>query len=259
MIEAQLVVLTKAHSGRVADLDDWYSNIHIRDALRFRGSIAAQRFVRAVDQPQVVPDAFDWQFLALYDVFDAQRFSREHWDNALTSRMMVTDAIDDSVLEDYHYYPLQFRDNDPEVAHEGGVILEQINPAAGSEAEFRAWYGDHYLPAAVRRPGVHSAAFMLFRSYGQMLPTQPRHHYVGIYKTNRPQAVEAWQESDALRQSPLVDRDSLIVTHWDRLTPKITEDAVHHSSAAALAAEEKARERMGDRVVKAGRDKLVSS
>src|SRR3546814_18258334 len=87
-------------------------------------------------------------YLALYDVFDAQRFSQEHWDNALTSRMMVTDAIDDNVLEDYHYYPLQFRDNDPENKHDGGGILEQLNPEPGREDAFRKWYNDEYLPGA---------------------------------------------------------------------------------------------------------------
>src|SRR3546814_9362138 len=112
MIEAILVVLTKAVPGRDDDLNDWYTNIHIRDALRFRGSITAQRFKRSENQVQTLTPDFDWQYLALYDVFDAQRFSQEHWDNALTSRMMVTDAIDDNVLEDYHYYPLQFRDNE---------------------------------------------------------------------------------------------------------------------------------------------------
>jgi len=45
MIEAVLVVLTKAHPGREADLDDWYTHIHVRDALRFRGSVTAQKFL----------------------------------------------------------------------------------------------------------------------------------------------------------------------------------------------------------------------
>jgi hypothetical protein len=40
MIEAVLVILTQARPGRKADLDDWYTNIHVRDALRFRGSIS---------------------------------------------------------------------------------------------------------------------------------------------------------------------------------------------------------------------------
>ena len=177
MIEAILVVLSKAHPGRDDDLNDWYTNIHLRDALRFRGSIAAQRFQRSATQLSSSPEKFDWQYLALYDVFDAALFSREHWDNALTARMKITDAFDDSVLEDYHYYPLQFRDNDPETPHRGGVILEQINPAPGQERAFHQWYNDEYLPTSVRRPGVHSGAFLMFRTYGQMLPTLPVHRY----------------------------------------------------------------------------------
>src|SRR3546814_15537661 len=63
--------------GRDDDLNDWYTNIHIRDALRFRGSITAQRFKRSENQVQTLTPDFDWQYLALYDVFDAQRRSEE--------------------------------------------------------------------------------------------------------------------------------------------------------------------------------------
>ena len=256
MIEAVLVVLTKAHPGREADLDDWYTNIHIRDALRFRGSITAQRFSRSPDQPAALPASFDWQCLALYDVFDPERFSREHWENALTSRMMVSDAIDDSVLEDYHYYPLAFRDNDPEAAHTGGVVLEQSNAAPGQEDAFRAWYIDSYLPQAVRRPGVKSAGFAMFRAYGQMIPTTPGHRYVGIYNVNDAAAWQAWQGGTGLADCPFLDGASLRITHWDRLTDKLTKDAVQHPTAQGLAAEEQARLRMGDRVLTSGADKL---
>ncbi len=256
MIEAVLVVLTKARPGREADLDDWYTNIHVRDALRFRGSITAQRFSRSSDQPMELPTSFDWQCLALYDVFDAERFSREHWENALTSRMMVTDAIDDSVLEDYHYYPLAFRDNDPETAHCGGVILEQLNAAQGQDAAFREWYVDEYLPVAAKRPGLQSASLAMFRSHGQMIPTTPGHNYVGIYKVNDPAAWQAWQESRLLSGAACVDQATLRITHWDWLTAKLTKDAAQNPSAAGLAAEEQARLRMGDRVLTSGTEKL---
>jgi hypothetical protein len=256
MIEAILVVLTKSVPGREGDLDDWYSNIHVRDALRFRGSIAAQRFKRSLDQVQPLPPEFDWQYLALYDVFDAERFSREHWDNALTSRMMVTDAFDDSVLEDYHYYPLQFRDNDPDTRHTGGIILEQLNPAAGREAEFREWYNDDYLPRAVRRQGVHSAAFLVFRRYGQMLPTMPAQNYVGIYRVEGPSAVAEWRNASDLTASPLIDPRTRRVTHWEPIGTKLTKDAVQNPTAAGLAAEEAARARMGDRILTGGKEKL---
>ena len=256
MIEAVLVVLTKARPGREADLDDWYTNIHIRDALRFRGSITAQRFSRSAAQPMDLPASFDWQCLALYDVFDAPRFSREHWENALTTRMMVTDAFDDSVLEDYHYYPLAFRDNDPETPHSGGVILEQINAAPGQDAAFRAWYSDEYLPQAARRPGVQSAGFAMYRSFGQMIPTTPSHNYVGIYKVNDAAAWLAWQNSPLLAGAACVDQTSLRLTHGDFLTEKLTKDAVQNPTSAGLAAEEGARLRMGDRVLTSGTEKL---
>ncbi|MCW1402462.1 hypothetical protein [Novosphingobium sp.] len=256
MIEAVLVVLTKARPGREADLDDWYTNIHVRDALRFRGSITAQRFRRSDAQPMHLPASFDWQCLALYDVFDAERFSREHWDNALTTRMMVTDAIDDTVLEDYHYYPLAFRDNDPGTPHSGGVVLEQINAAPGQDAAFREWYVGDYLPQAARRAGVKSAGLAMFRPYGQMIPTTPGHAYVGIYKVNDAASWQAWQESPVLAEATCVDQASLRVTHWDWLTGQLTKDAVQNPTSAGLAAEEAARMRMGDRVLTSGTDKL---
>lgn len=256
MIEAVLVVLTKAQPGREADLDDWYTNIHIRDALRFRGSIAAQRFIRSANQPMSISHEYAWQYLALYDVFDPERFSREHWENALTSRMMVTTAIDDSVLEDYHFYPLAFRNNDPDKPHSGGVVLEQFNAAPDKDAELRNWYADHYLPAALRRAGVHSAALLAYRAYGQMIPSTPSYNYVGIYKVNSSESWQAWTGLPELAGSPLVDQDGLLVTHWDKLTERLTKDDVQHPTSTGLAAEERARVRMGDDVMTSGADRL---
>jgi len=256
MIDAVLVVLTKAHPGREADLDDWYTNIHIRDALRFRGSISAQRFIRSANQPVALPGDYSWQYFALYDVFDPERFSREHWENALTSRMMVTTAIDDSVLEDYHYYPLAFRNNIPDASHSGGVVFEQFNAADGKDDELRSWYADTYLPAASKRAGVHSGAFLAFRNFGQMRPTTPSYNYVGIYKVNDADSWQAWQGLPDLASSGLIDADSLLVTHWDKLTDRLTKDDVQHPSAAGLAAEEAARARMGDDVLTSGAEKL---
>lgn len=256
MIEAVLVVLTRAVPGREADMDDWYSHIHIRDALRFRGSIAAQRFRRAAIQP-APPPGFDWQYLALYDVFDPERFSREHWDNALTSRMQVSDAIDDETLYDYHYYPLHFRDNDPAVPHGGGLILEQMHVAPGREGAFRARYEDDYLPAALRRPGVKSGALLQFRTFGQMIPTRPAHEFVAIYRLNDEAAAAGWRDAPArLAASGVVDSADMQVTAWERVTGRLTKDHVQHPTAAGLAAEEQARARMGDRVKTGGAEKL---
>ncbi|MBA4089345.1 MAG: hypothetical protein C0494_01960 [Sphingobium sp.] len=258
MIDAVLVVLTKAVPGREADMEDWYSNIHIRDALRFRGSVTAQRFRLAGKQPCTL-EGFDWQYLALYDVFDPVRFSREHLDNALTSRMQVSDAIDDGVLYDFHYYPLFFQDNDPDVAHSGGVILEELNPPADCDDRFRTLYAESYFREAAARPGVKSAAFLTFRTFGQMIPMTPDYRYVAIYKINDPAAAhEAWRGADALlANSGLLQPDGLRITQWDCVTPRLTKDDVQHPTAAGLAEEERARAHMGDRVRTGGAEKLA--
>ena len=256
MIEAVLVVFTRAHPGRDDDLNDWYTNIHLRDALRFRGSIAAQRFRRSAAQVQASPHGSGWGYLALYDVYDAARFAREHWENAFTTRMQITDALDDGELNDFHYYPLHFRCADPATPHTGGVVIEQFNPAPGKDDALRAWYDTTYLPAVAATEGVHSSALLMYRSYGQIMPHAPGHRFVGIHRLNDTGALAAWRGGNSIVGNALIDQTSLAVTHWDALTPRITEDDVHHTTAAALAAEEHARAHMGDRILTLGREKI---
>jgi hypothetical protein len=258
VIEAVLVVLTNAVVGREADFDDWYTNIHMRDALRFRGSIAAQRFEWASQQVQVYAAGYGWDYMALYDVFDPERFSREHMENALTPRMMVTDAIRMDGLNDYHYFPLQFRDNAPGTRHDGGVLMEQITVAAADQDAFVMWYGDSYFPEACARAGVRKGAFMRFRPQGQLVDTAPAHNFVATYHLDDSAALAAWRDDKALKSSALIDQKKLAITCWDPVTPKINEDQVLHTSAAALLAEERARERMGSNVLTDRGDELKS-
>jgi len=256
MIEAVLVVLSKPLPGRDDDFNDWYTNIHLRDALRFRGSIAAQRFRRSTLQSHMLPGSFDWQYLALYDVYDAARFSREHWDNANTPRMMITDAFDDSVLEDYHYYPLLFRDHDPGKPHDGAVILERMNATGGQDEAFVRYYADTVFPAAMARPGVRSGALMSFRPQGQLMPGAASHRHVAIYRIDGEEAVNAWRGVSP--DSHIVDSATLLISHWEPITGRITEDDVIHTSAASLAEEERARKNMGDRIHRGGQQRLAA-
>jgi hypothetical protein len=255
MIEAVLVVLANAVAGRETDFDDWYTNIHLRDALRFRGSIAAQRFKWAATQVQDFPAGFGWDYLTLYDVFDPERFSREHMENALTSRMMVTDAFRMDGLNDYHYFPIQFRDNHPGSIHDGSVIMEQVAVAASDEAGFCAWY-DGYFATACGRPGVRKGTLMRYLPQGQLVESQPIHNFVGIYHIDDARAVKTWRHESGLHTSAMIDQASLSVTCWEPVTAKITEDDVLHTSSAALAAEERARERMGGQVLTDRGDEL---
>src|SRR3546814_11925275 len=92
-----------------------------------------------------------------------------------------------------------------------------------------------------------------------MIPTTPSHKYVGIYRINDAAAAGAWRESRNLLENPAVDAQTVRITHWDKLTDRLTEDQVHHTNAEGLAAEERARTRMGDKVLTGGREKLGSA
>src|SRR3546814_7713198 len=71
-------------------------------------------------------------------------------------------------------------------------------PAPGREDAFRKWYNDEYLPGAVARPGVKSGGLLVFRTYGQMIPTTPSHKYVGIYRINDARSEEHTSELQSL-------------------------------------------------------------
>jgi hypothetical protein len=256
MIEAVLVVLTNAVAGREDDFDDWYTHIHMRDALRFRGSIAAQRFKWAARQAQDYPSGYGWDYMALYDVFDPARFSREHMENALTPRMLVTDAIRMDGLNDYHYFPLQFRDKAPGTRHHGGVIMEQIKVADSNVEGFIDWYSSQYFAAACARPGVRKGAFMKFLPHGQLVNMVPVHNFVATWHIDDSATIDTWRLDQALQNCSLIEQSSLSVTCWEPVTPKINEDEVIHTNAAGLANEERARAHMSDRVMNDRGDEL---
>lgn len=244
MIEAILVVLTNPVEGREADFNDWYTNVHTRDAMRFRGSIAQQRFRLAADQVQPYPDTLPVsRYLALYEVFDSERFVQEHVESALTPRMLVEDSIDTSRLDDFHYYPLHFRDKAPRTFHKGSVVLEQIKAKPGQEAALRDWYNDHYLPDRFREEGIISGAFLAYDPYAQLVEFAPAHDHVGIWRLSDDRARPLWR-SRTLLECPYIEEASLAVTCWDVLTDRITEDQVHYPHSKGLAAEERARARI---------------
>jgi hypothetical protein len=246
MIDALLVVMSRPLDNRDDDFNDWYSNIHIRDALRMRGSIATQRFSLNAKRPAGYNNPLGWKYLALYEVADAHRFVREHIETSGTVRQRITTSFDISVIHDYHFFPLAFRDADPGAKTDGGVVLEQIRAKPGSEAAFRDWYEDEYMRGVARRPGVKSATLLAYRPQGQMLPTDPDMNFTAVYRLSDAAAMEAWQGRSALVDSPLIDAERTAVSCWDVLIPRLTKDLVLHPTSEVLASEERARAHMGE-------------
>ena len=206
MIEAIYVVLTNAAPGRDADFNDWYSNVHARDTMRMRGGLAQQRFRLADEQVQAFSEPFPAQYLALYDVYDAAWFAQEHRDRARTPYMVIEDSLDMTRLDDFAYYPIAFRDNAPRESARCGVVLEQMQVGDGQEAAFREWYADVYLPRRVKQAGIVSGALLAFEEYGQMMPFDPGHDHVAIWRVESEAARAHWRGDDALASCPFLDR-----------------------------------------------------
>ena len=122
--------------------------------------------------------------------------------------------------------------------------MEQLNAAAGRDAELTAWYVQEQFEVSLRRPGVYAGAFLPVRAEGQMLPGQPRHRYVALYWTQDDAAASAAWEQAGLADSPLIDPASLCVSRWHRLTRRLTTDDVRHGTSDDLAAEERARKHL---------------
>jgi hypothetical protein len=244
MIEAQLIVLTNAAPGRDADFNDWYSNIHARDTMRMRGGLAQQRFRLADAQVQDFGGKFPAQYLALYDVYDVQWFTREHIDRAGTRFMVVEDSLDMSRLDDFFYFPLAFRDKRPRAFARCGLVLEQMQVKPGEAEAFRAWFADVYMPERFNQTGIVSGAFLGFEDYGQMMPFAPGHDHVAIWRLEDDSARQLWRESNPLAQCSYLDGAKTAVSCWDIASDRIIKDQVTYPEAEALAREEAARARI---------------
>ena len=72
-------------------------------------------------------------------------------------------------------------------------------------------------------------------------------------------AWKEWRGLPGLAGAPCVDQSTIRVTHWERLTGKLTKDDVQNPTSEGLAAEERARARMGSDVLTGGIEKLGSA
>jgi hypothetical protein len=246
MIEAILMVLSRAAPGQEQDYHDWYSNIHIRDALRFRGSLAAQRF--SPSDPPIVPQAnpSGWQGLALYEVSDAIRLTQEHFDAINTPRMHIAQAYGGG--DDFYYFTRQFVDRSPGEPPGGAAVLQRIAVRPGRESEFHRWYAEAVMMPAVFDERVRSAALLEYRPIGKMLPQDPIHNFLALYRLPELRTLARWSGPERVAGSSLVDPTSIETSGWVPITPRLTKDAVLHPTSALLAAEEAARARLGGNI-----------
>jgi hypothetical protein len=233
--------------------DDWYTNVHIRDAMRLEGAIATQRFVVSEDQlvlqgRRVIPG--HWAH-TIYEWESAAKSVAGHRVRATTPMMEISRDGDFRNLRDYFYRPWFLSHG---WSRESGfrrgvdVLTALIVPAADDE-RFLRWFRDEHVRAVLALEGFASVG--LFRLHTeQSLPHPARFTTAAVYSLNRRgPALEAWSAAQAGDGAGnlLARSAELEATCWVPRTARLRAEEVACATPAAAAEERRARAAYQDR------------
>lgn len=235
-MHATLTVLTDALEGRDAEFNDWYTNVHIRDVMRFGGSIRVHRLVASAVQLETPSH----RYFTLYDTFDPALLSQEHHDAVGTRRMVVKIDYDKPRIINGYYYPIASRTNDPVclTPDDQPLILEQIDVPAALRQQLEDWYATTRLAEFLKQPGHVSGTLMRFDPAGQLAQFTPIYSHIALWRvTNISEAIESWRDVPAGLLEGLKRR----VSCFEPMAPYLTRDQVQTASEEMLALEENAR------------------
>ncbi len=239
IFETLLVVLSRPITGRAADYNDWYSHIHIRDALRFGGSLSAQRFAPLAGTAEAEAQTH----LALYELSDAAAFTQGHRDWAGTPAYRTSSAFDRSDFSEYGYCPTLFQRLRPELSCSGAVVLEQYVAQAMTQGALCEWLQGPRAQMMRANSNLVSRTVAVLGEGHQLLATPASYNVVVINRVcDIAAATRSWSGADSPADAGSARAD---VSYWTPITPLLTAKDVLNPAAAAMAAEEQARERMG--------------
>jgi hypothetical protein len=240
-LESILIVHQNATPGLEAEFDDWYSNVHIRDAMRCRGGIGAQRFRASADQ---LPEAGGastslYAVHTLYEWESAADCVEDHAIRAGGPEMRITADGSYDRLRVFFYHPEYLSDGfSRESGYRRGddVLTAMINlPEGLDENDFTGWFTDRHAPHTLALPGI--ASIGLFRLHDeQMLPYPAEHRWTAVYAlSDRKAAVKAWtarresgSDLDLAVKAPGVEYGV-----WQPITPRLRAEEVSPDRMAA--------------------------
>ena len=253
-LESILIVFQNPREGRRDSYDDWYTNVHIRDAMRLDGAIATQRFITADEQPAIGGVPVDPGYFAhtIYEWESAAKSVAGHAERAGTPLMEISGDCSFAALRDYFFRPLflshgwsrerGFRRGD-------SVMTALILPPEGDGETFARWFEETHVPAVLKREGIGSAGLFSLHEE-QSLPVPLRFPLVAVYGvTDREAAVRSWggqagTGSDADLASRARDID---VGCWQPRIARLRAEQVANPDAASAAEERRARALYADR------------
>jgi len=253
-LESILVVFQNPVDGRQTAYDDWYTNVHIRDAMRLDGAIATQRFTASDDQLVIdgIPVTPGYWAHTLYEWESAAKSVAGHRDRAATQHMEITRDADFAGLRDYFYRPHYLSNgwNRATGFRLGEDILTaMIQPPTGSEPEFLEWFIREHVPATLALPGFCSASIFTLHEE-QSLPYPAEYPMVAVYGlSSRLDALQAWSNEHANKaETHLVkNTEKVEATCWQPRMTRLRAEEVLLPYPRDAAEEQRARQQYRDR------------
>jgi hypothetical protein len=252
-LESILVVFQNPAEGHLYAYDDWYTNVHIRDAMRLDGAIATQRFIVHDDQlvlggRKVTPG--HWAH-TIYEWESAAKSVQGHHELGATPLMEITRNCSFINLRDYFYRPnfLSHGWNRETGFRTGDTVLTaMIKPKAGTERSFAEWFQNAHAPATLSLPGFATCGLFTLHEE-QSLPNPCPFPLVAIYGlTDARTALPAWSARyDAKGECDLSAQvEDLEATCWHKRINRLRAEEVRTPKAQAEAEEQRAREAYRD-------------
>lgn len=253
-LESILIVYQNPAEGRVKEYDDWYTHIHIRDAMRLDGAIATQRFVASEDQPVLGGRSVNPGYFAhtIYEWESAAKSVNGHGTRAGTPLMEITRDCSFVGLRDYFYRPVflshgwsftqGFRRGDD-------VLTALIVPRADEPTRFVNWFCTDHVADTLALPGFASVGLFSLHEE-QSLPLPSSFPLVAIYAlSDRSLALRAWSKRhDSGSDADLsAHSQTFEVGCWQPRIPRLRATEVLQPNNAAVAEERRARAAYADR------------
>ena len=249
------IVMTEAVEGQEDEFNDWYTNIHCHDTMRFKGSVAVQRWKLSPYQLRynakfVGPEQ---QWLCIYEMTDTQENIDVHVETCFTDLLPITSAQRIDKAEDFYYVPAGGTKNAVEAfnSRDGDVLLIRMNALKGKEAEFVRWYRELYLPRTLKLIGFVDGE--LYKAADiQLIDAVPRFQFSAVYHiADSMVAVESLDahlaQAGTILDCPFVDPTSIGIACYGAITNRFTAEQANSLPPVQRKLEDDFRANMGDR------------
>jgi hypothetical protein len=190
MAKGTLIAAMKIGRAAEDEFHDWYDTEHVPERERVPGFLVCRRWI-GVDDPTVSVATYDLEHVSVlqspaYRAIGGENLSP--WSKRVTARVERLMRYEGEQILPGDQLP-------PREA--GGLLLNAMNIAPESEAEFNEWYDKEHIPALAAVPGVLCAR----RFRGE----SGNRKYVALYHLATPGVVESAEWKQA-RQSDWTSR-----------------------------------------------------